>query len=90
MSHALADGLRYALGILEGGHRAFALIGGLAVSARSEPRFTRDADFAVSVGSDAEAEDDALVRAGLVWVTPWAIYPHAPRTRHCRTICPSG
>jgi len=35
---------------------AFALIGGLAVSARTEPRFTRDADLAVAIGSDAEAE----------------------------------
>ena len=39
----------------------FALVGGLAVSARTEPRFTRDADLAVAVGSDAEAE--ALVLA---------------------------
>jgi predicted nucleotidyltransferase len=38
----------------------FALIGGLAVSVRTEPRFTRDADFAVAVTSDAEAE--ALIR----------------------------
>jgi predicted nucleotidyltransferase len=35
---------------------AFALIGGLAVSARTEPRFTRDADLAVAVASDAQAE----------------------------------
>jgi predicted nucleotidyltransferase len=34
----------------------FALIGGLAVSVRTEPRFTRDADFAVAVDSDEEAE----------------------------------
>lgn len=34
----------------------FALVGGLAVSARTEPRFTRDADLAVAVGGDAEAE----------------------------------
>ena len=34
----------------------FALVGGLAVSARTEPRFTRDADLAVAVGNDAEAE----------------------------------
>lgn len=40
-----------------------ALVGGLAVSARAEPRFTRDVDFAVAVASDAEAE--RLV-AGLV------------------------
>jgi predicted nucleotidyltransferase len=38
----------------------FALVGGLAVSVRTEPRFTRDADFAVAVTSDAEAE--ALIR----------------------------
>ena len=38
----------------------FALIGGLAVSVRIEPRFTRDADFAVAVASDDEAE--ALIR----------------------------
>ena len=38
----------------------FALIGGLAVSARTEPRFTRDADLAVAVESDVEAE--AVIR----------------------------
>jgi hypothetical protein len=41
------------------GHRA-ALIGGLAVSVRCEPRFTRDVDLAVHVTGDADAE--ALVR----------------------------
>jgi hypothetical protein len=35
----------------------WALVGGLAVSARSTPRFTKDLDFAVAVGNDAEAED---------------------------------
>jgi predicted nucleotidyltransferase len=39
---------------------SFALVGGLAVSARTEPRFTRDADLAVALASDAEAE--ALIR----------------------------
>lgn len=34
----------------------WALIGGLAVSARSEPRFTRDVDLAVAVAGDGEAE----------------------------------
>jgi predicted nucleotidyltransferase len=34
----------------------FAVVGGLAVSVRTEPRFTRDADFAVAVSGDAEAE----------------------------------
>jgi predicted nucleotidyltransferase len=35
---------------------AFALIGGLAVSIRTEPRFTRDADLVVAVAGDDEAE----------------------------------
>jgi hypothetical protein len=37
-------------------HAACALIGGLAVSARTEPRFTRDADLAVAVANDLDAE----------------------------------
>jgi hypothetical protein len=34
----------------------YALVGGLAVSVRTEPRFTRDADLAVAVEDDEEAE----------------------------------
>ena len=37
-------------------HVPFALVGGLAVSVRTEPRFTRDADLAVAVATDGEAE----------------------------------
>jgi hypothetical protein len=37
-------------------HVSFALVGGLAVSVRTEPRFTRDADLAVALPGDAEAE----------------------------------
>jgi hypothetical protein len=40
--------------------RRFALVGGLAVSVRTEPRLTRDADLAVLVADDRDAE--ALVR----------------------------
>jgi Nucleotidyl transferase AbiEii toxin, Type IV TA system len=40
--------------------RRFALVGGLAVSARTEPRLTRDADLAVLVTDDRDAEN--LVR----------------------------
>ena len=40
--------------------RQFALVGGLAVSVRCEPRLTRDADLAVAVSDDADAE--AIVR----------------------------
>ena len=42
----------------------WALVGGFAVSARCEPRFTRDVDIAVVVADDAAAED--LVRRLLV------------------------
>ena len=40
---------------------SFALVGGLAVAVRAEPRLTRDADLAVAVSGDDEAE--ALVLA---------------------------
>lgn len=36
--------------------RPFALVGGLAVSIRVEPRFTRDIDLAVAIADDAAAE----------------------------------
>lgn len=36
--------------------RAFAVVGGLAVSTRTEPRFTRDIDFAVAVESEEDAQ----------------------------------
>lgn len=45
---------------LNGQGKEWAVVGGLAVVVRGEPRFTRDADLAVAVGSDAEAE--SLVR----------------------------
>jgi hypothetical protein len=35
----------------------WALIGGLAISVRSVPRFTKDLDFAIAVANDSEAED---------------------------------
>lgn len=35
----------------------YALLGGLAVSVRTEPRFTRDIDLAVGVSSDAQSEE---------------------------------
>jgi hypothetical protein len=50
----LARSLATAAAALSG--RPFALIGGIAVSARSEPRFTRDLDLAVAVPDDPSAE----------------------------------
>jgi len=52
--------LRRIVADLQGLRRRFALVGGLAVSARTEPRLTRDADLAVLVADDQDAE--ALVR----------------------------
>jgi predicted nucleotidyltransferase len=57
---ALEDSLRRSVADLESAGARFALVGGMAVSARTEPRFTRDVDMAVSLDDDAAAE--ALVR----------------------------
>lgn len=46
---------------LDGRGRRWALVGGLAVSARAEPRTTRDVDVAVEVSDDDDAE--ALVHS---------------------------
>ncbi len=61
----LESELRTICAALTARRRGFALVGGLAVSTRAEPRLTRDADLAVSVADDADAE--ALIRdlAGL-------------------------
>ena len=57
----LEAALRRIASDLERHHRRWALVGGFAVSARAEPRFTRDIDAAVMVENDADAE--GLVRA---------------------------
>lgn len=46
---------------LERHRQRFALVGGIAVSVRAEPRLTRDLDLVVAVASDADVE--ALVRS---------------------------
>ena len=55
------ESLRLALTHLDRAGAKYALVGGLAVSVRAEPRFTRDADLAIAVSNDAEAE--ALVHS---------------------------
>jgi hypothetical protein len=52
--------LRRAVNDLDALKLRWALVGGLAVSVRSVPRFTRDLDFAIAVADDSEAE--AVVR----------------------------
>ena len=53
--------LRQITALLNDRHQAWALVGGLAVSVRTEPRFTRDLDLAVAVVDDQSAE--ALVHS---------------------------
>ena len=61
---------------------AIALVGGLAVSARTEPRFTRDLDFAVAVSSDDDAAQYVFQLRGLgyeiVWFRMFALASSAP------------
>lgn len=52
----LEQSLRRGIDDLSALGREFALVGGLAVSSRAEPRLTRDADLAVAVTDDADAE----------------------------------
>lgn len=52
----LEESLRRIFGDLSSLGRHGALVGGLAVSVRTEPRFTRDVDVAVVVSDDADAE----------------------------------
>lgn len=54
--NALERSLHTIVEHLRGLDRRFALVGGLAVSARAEPRLTRDADLAVVVSDDHDAE----------------------------------
>lgn len=58
---ALERSLHDAVAALRRAEARFALVGGLAVAVRAEPRLTRDSDLAVSVGSDEEAE--SIVRS---------------------------
>lgn len=54
---SVESALRKAVADLNAVKALWALVGGLAVSARTVPRFTRDLDFAVAVADDGEAED---------------------------------
>lgn len=50
------EALSQAVQQLRAAPAVFALVGGLAVSVRAEPRFTTAADFAIAVADDSEAE----------------------------------
>ena len=57
MATPVEQELRNAVADLDALKVRWALIGGLAISVRSVPRFTKDLDFAVAVANDSEAED---------------------------------
>src|SRR3990172_9454037 len=54
--NGIASTLSKISSILKALHVCFALLGALAVSVHTEPRFTRDIDLAVAVTSDSESE----------------------------------
>ena len=54
--NTVEEQLRRATGDVVGVGASFAVVGGLAVSARAEPRLTRDADLAIAVRNDDDAE----------------------------------
>jgi len=71
----LQDALRDAARHLDGFGVTWALVGGLAVSARATPRTTRDVDVAVVTASDEEAE--ALIfRLGALGYRSVAVVEH--------------
>jgi Nucleotidyl transferase AbiEii toxin, Type IV TA system len=63
----LARALAAAMADLGAASASYALVGGLAVSTRTEPRFTRDVDLAVAVDGDRQAQEVASGLLGRGW-----------------------
>jgi hypothetical protein len=82
--------LRRAAADLDVTGAAWAVIGGFAVGARAEPRFTRDVDIAVAVTGDSEAEQlvHRLQVRGYV-IAAVLEHEHAGRLATVRLIPPS-
>ncbi len=76
----IEDVLLHLLRDLESEGVGMALIGGLAVSAYGEPRFTRDIDLAVAVASDGAAETLVRTLTGLGYRV-LAVIEHETRHR---------
>ncbi len=64
MATPVEQELRKAVTDLDALRVRWALVGGLAISVRSVPRFTKDLDFAVAVANDSEAEDAPVATTG--------------------------
>jgi Nucleotidyl transferase AbiEii toxin, Type IV TA system len=71
--------------------RPFALVGGLAVSVRSEARFTRDVDLAIAAADDRDVER-LVYELRAARYTPLASVEHLDRKRlsTVRLASPSG
>lgn len=89
--NALEAALRRIATDLDMYHRQWTLVGGFAVSARAEPRFTRDIDVAVIVDNDADSE--GLVRsllAGRYRLLASVEHDGTGRLATVRLACPVG
>lgn len=86
----LARVVRAAHGDLTEAGAAHAVVGGLAVSARAEPRFTRDADFAVATVSDAQAEAVILAMRFRGYVIDSVLEHRSGRMSTVRLRSPKG
>lgn len=83
--------LRAAVADLRELQRSFALLGGFAVSARSEPRTTKDVDFAVVVQGDDDAEQLAFQLSQRGYVVQVTVeHMRSRRLATIRTASPSG
>ena len=56
LPNRLIRALKLSIGLLDELGQSYALVGGLAISVRSEPRFTRDIDISVVAPDDAASE----------------------------------
>jgi hypothetical protein len=83
--------LRCAVADLRDLDRSFALLGGFAVSARAEPRTTKDVDLVVLVAGDADAEQLGFQLSHRRYVVDTTIEQVASgRLATIRTLSPSG
>lgn len=68
----------------------FALVGGLAVSTRTEPRFTRDIDLAVTVTDDRDAEQRVRTMVSAGFTVDAAVEQRAIGRLATVRLCPPG
>jgi hypothetical protein len=87
----LLEGLRHAARALEREHRRFAVVGGLAVAVRAEPRFTRDVDLAIAARDDADVESLVFsLQGGGYQVVALVDHESQHRLATARLVGPSG